>query len=86
MKKYERIGMSCLILAVGSLALGLFVAPWCLALGAALAGASVALEVAADEIGSHTIQTIQIICADTTAEEQWYDEQQYDFMLKQEVN
>ena len=79
MKKYERIGIICLVAAVGNLALGLFVAPWCLALGAALAGASAAIEVAAEEVGSHTIQ---IICADTTAEEQWYDEQQYDFMLK----
>ncbi len=79
MKKYKRIGIACLIAAVGSLALGLFVAPWCLALGAALAGASAALEVAAEEIGNHKIQ---IICADTAKEEQWYWEQQYDFMLK----
>ena len=79
MKKYERIGMVCLVAAVGSLALGLFVAPWCLALGAALAGASAAIEVAAEEIGSHTIQ---IICADTAKEEDWYNKQQYEFMLR----
>ena len=79
MKKYERIGMACLIASVGSLALGLFVAPWCLVLGAALAGASAAIEVAADEIGSHKIQ---IICADIAQEEQWYKDQQYDFMLR----
>lgn len=79
MKKYERIGMACLVASVGSLALGLFVAPWCLVLGAALAGASAAMEIAADEIGSHKVQ---IICADTAKEEDWYNKQQYDFMLK----
>ena len=79
MKKYERIGMACLIAAGGSLALGLLMDPWFLALGAALAGASAALEVASEEIGSHKIQ---IICADIAQEEQWYKDQQYDFMLR----
>lgn len=81
MKKYKRIGIACLIAAVGSLALGLFVNEWFLVLGAALAGAAAVLEIAADEIGSHKIQ---IICAETAEEEKWYDEQQYDYMLKQE--
>lgn len=79
MKKYERIGMVCLVASVGSLALGLFVAPWCLVLGAALAGASAAMEVAADSIHSHKVKEIN---AGRAAEEQWFNEQKYDFMLK----
>ena len=79
MKKYERIGMACLVAAAGSLALGLFVAPWCLVLGAALAGASAALEVVADCIHSRKVKEIN---AGRAAEEQWFNEQQYDFMLR----
>lgn len=79
MNTYEKAGTISLIAAVASLALGLLVNPWFLVLGAALAGAAAAMEVAADEIGSHRVQ---IICAETAAEEEWYKEQQYDFMLK----
>lgn len=79
MKKYERIGIACLIASVASLALGLFVAPWCLALGAALAGASAAMEVVADSIHSRKVKEMN---AGKAKEEQWYWEQQYDFMLK----
>lgn len=83
MNTYEKAGTISLIAAVGSLALGLFVAPWFLVLGAALAGAAAALEMAAEEIKSHRVQ---IICTDVEKEKKWYDEQQYDFMLSKEVN
>jgi hypothetical protein len=79
MKKYERIGTICLILAVASLALGLFANQWFLALGAVLGGASIAFDLAAREISNHAIK---IICADVAKEEDWYNKQQYDFMLK----
>ena len=81
MKKYERIGTICLIGSVASLALGLFVAPWCLALGAALAGASAALEMVSDSVSSHKVKVI-VIDAGEAQEEQWYKDQQYDFMLR----
>ena len=81
MKKYERIGMACLIAAGGSLALGLLVNPWFLALGAALAGASAALEMVSDSVSSHKVKVI-VIDAGEAQEEQWYKDQQYDFMLR----
>ena len=55
MNIYQKIGTICLIGATASLALGLLVNPWFLALGAALAGASAALEIVSDSVSSHKV-------------------------------
>ena len=60
---------------------GLLVNPWFLALGAALAGASAALEMVSDSVSSHKVKVI-VIDAGEAQEEQWYKDQQYDFMLR----
>ena len=81
MNIYQKIGTICLIGATASLALGLLVNPWFLALGAALAGASAALEIVSDSVSSHKVKEI-VIDAGEAQEEQWYKDQQYDFMLR----
>ena len=60
MNIYQKIGTICLIGATASLALGLLVNPWFLALGAALAGASAALEIVSDSVSSHKVKVIVI--------------------------
>ena len=79
MNTYQKIGTICLIGATAGLALGLLVNPWFLALGAALAGASAALEMVSDSVSSHKVKVID---AGKAQEEQWYKDQQYDLMLK----
>ena len=79
MNTYQKIGTICLIGAAAGLALGLLLNPWFLALGAALAGASAALEIVSDSVSSHKVKVID---AGKAQEEQWYKDQQYDFMLK----
>ena len=81
MNIYQKIGTICLIGAAAGLALGLLVNPWFLALGAALAGASAALEMVSDSASSHKVKVI-VVDAGEAQEEQWYKDQQYDFMLR----
>jgi len=68
MNTYQKIGTICLIGATAVLALG-----------AALAGASAALEMVSDSVSSHKVKVID---AGKAQEEQWYKDQQYDFMLR----
>ena len=63
-----KIGTICLIGATAGLALG-----------AALAGASAALEMVSDSVSSHKVKVID---AGKAQEEKWYKDQQYDFMLR----
>ena len=70
MNIYQKIGTICLIGATAGLALG-----------AALAGASAALEMVSDSVSSHKVKVI-VVDAGEAQEEQWYKDQQYDFMLR----